>query len=120
VVSVKRANNAPRGAAAGQQVVFEVTFSDVVTDVDEADLLTVPSDNGASIVRALGAGNRWFVIADPGTNVGSFRIGDQPTATITNAAGLAFAGGTPDPDEDFFILSGPLPPTAVDPNWMLY
>jgi len=120
VVSVKRANNAPRGAAAGQQVVFEVTFSDVVTDVDEADLLTVPSDNGASIVRALGAGNRWFVIADPGTNVGSFRIGAQPTATITNAAGLAFAGGTPDPDEDFFILSGPLPPTAVDPNWMLY
>ena len=120
VVSVKRANNAPRGAAAGQQVVFEVTFSDVVTDVDEADFLTAPSGNGASIVRALGAGNRWFVITDPGTNVGSFRIGAQPSATIPNAAGLAFAGGTPDPDEDFFILSGPLPPTAVDPNWMLY
>jgi len=119
VVAIQRAFGAARGTN-GTDVVFEVTFSDIVTGVDADDFTIACSDATADVASVATLGNTALVVCNVKAAVGPYALSVKTAATMTNRVGLAYATGTPDPNEDYYILTQ-APQTSVETwSWTLY
>jgi len=119
VVSIQRAFGAARGTNE-TTVIFEVTFSDIVTGVDAADFAITCSDATADVASVAALGNTALVVCNTKAAVGPYALTVKTAATLTNRVGLDYATGTPDPNEDYFILTQ-TPQTSVETwSWTLY
>jgi predicted outer membrane repeat protein len=118
VVSVQRAFGATRGTNA-ETVTFRVTFSDIVTGVDVSDFAIACNDATADVASVAAVGNTALVVCNVKAAVGTYALSVKTAATMTNRVGLAYATGTPDPNEDYFIFTQAPPPTSVG-TWTLY
>jgi hypothetical protein len=119
VLSVQRAFGATRGTNA-ETVTFKVTFSDIVTGVDAGDFAIACTDLTADVASVATIGNTALVVCNVKAAVGPYSLSVKTAATITNRVGLGYATGTPDPNEDYFILTQ-APQTSVETwSWTLY
>jgi hypothetical protein len=118
LVSVQRAFGAARGTN-GTDVVFEVTFSDIVTGVDADDFAIACSDATADVSSVAAIGNTALVVCNVKAAIGSYALSVKPAATMTNRLGLGYVPGTPSPNEDYFILTQAPSPTSAG-TWTLY
>jgi hypothetical protein len=119
LVSVQRAFGAARGTNE-TTVIFQVTFSDIVTGVDAGDFTIACSDATADVVSVATLGNTALVVCNVNAAVGSYALSVKTAATMTNRVGLGYVTGTPDPNEDYFILKQ-APQTSVETwSWTLY
>jgi len=120
LVAIQRAFGARRGTNE-TQVVFEVTFSDMVEGVDAADFAVTCSDRDAGVAEVIGAGNVAYVVCDVAAALGPYQLSVIPAATMTNRAGLGYVPGTPNPNEDYYITeTGPSPTRVNSGTWTLY
>jgi len=117
LVSIRRAFGAARGTNE-TTVIFEVTFSDIVTDVDADDFAIACSDATADIDTVAAVGNTALVVCNVKAAVGPYALSVKTAATMTNRVGLGYETATPDPNEDYFILTQ-APLTSVG-TWTLY
>jgi hypothetical protein len=61
-----------------------------------------------------------LVVCNVKAAVGPYALSVKTAATITNRVGLDYETGTPDPNEDYFILTQ-APQTSVETwSWTLY
>jgi hypothetical protein len=119
VVSIRRAFGAARGTNE-TIVIFEVTFSDIVTGVDADDFAIACSDATADVASVATLGNTALVVCNVKAAVGPYALSVKTAATMTNRVGLDYETGTPDPNEDYFILTQ-APQTSVETwSWTLY
>ncbi len=90
VVSSLRANTDPTAAA---QVSFTVTFSEVVTGVENADFsLNTSGVTGATVSSVSGSGATYTVTVNTGNGNGAIRLDVPASASITDMAGNALTG----------------------------
>jgi len=118
VVAIQRAFGAARGTNE-TTVIFEVTFSDIVTDVDADDFTIACSDATADVASVAALGNTALVVCNVKAAVGPYALSVKTAATMTNRVGLDYATGTPDPNEDYYILTQAPSPTSAG-TWTLY
>ncbi len=110
VLSIIRADPSPTLAAS---VAFTITFSEVVTGVDSADLSlnTTGSLTGTAVTAVAGTGTALTVTVSTGTGHGLLRLVVSDTATIDDLAGNPLAG-LPFTDGEAYAVR---PPTAFLP-----
>jgi len=119
LVSIQRAFNAARGTNE-TTVIFEVTFSDIVTGVDAGDFAIACNDATADVASVATLGNTALVVCNVKAAVGPYALSVKTAATMTNRVGLGYETATPDPNEDYFILTQ-APQTSVETwSWTLY
>jgi hypothetical protein len=118
VVAIQRAFGAARGTNE-TVVIFKVTFSDIVTGVDADDFAIACTDLTADVASVAAVGNTALVVCNVKAAVGPYALSVKTAATMTNRVGLAYATGTPDPNEDYYIFTQTPPPTSAG-TWTLY
>jgi len=119
LVAIQRAFGAPRGTNE-TVVVFEVTFSDIVTGVDAGDFTVTCNDLTADVASVATLGNTALVVCNVKAAVGTYALSVKTAATMTNRVGLGYETATPDPNETYFILTH-APQTSVETwSWTLY
>jgi hypothetical protein len=119
LVAIQRAFGAPRGTNE-TVVVFEVTFSDIVTGVDAGDFTVTCNDLTADVASVATLGNTALVVCNVKAAVGTYALSVKTAATMTNRVGLGYETATPDPNETYFILTQ-APQTSVETwSWTLY
>jgi len=119
VVAIQRAFGATRGTNAAT-VTFKVTFTDIVTGVDASDFAIACSDATADVASVSTLGNTALVVCNVKAAVGPYALSVKTAATITNRVGLGYETATPDPNEDYYILTQ-APQTSVETwSWTLY
>ncbi|MBN1515420.1 right-handed parallel beta-helix repeat-containing protein [Candidatus Sumerlaeota bacterium] len=96
---------------------FMVTFSDALTGVDVSDFDA--TQGGASIASILGFGATYYVSVDPGTALGVLGIELSSTAEAYDMFSRALAGGTPNPNETYFVTET-FDPSSVESLWTLF
>ena len=104
VVSIERVGSSPTNAAT---VLFAVTFSEGVVEVDAADfaLNVTGTLTGVSINSVVGTGTSYLVSVYTGTGDGTLRLDVVDNDSVTDAAGNALGGaGTSNGD----FTSGPV------------
>jgi hypothetical protein len=118
LVSIQRAFGAKRGTNASS-VVFLVTFSKPVTGLDISDFAVTSSGTGTSVRSVTVISGQAFVVCDVGTTIGPIALSVNTTATMSDSFGRGYVVGTPDPNEDFYILSVAPGETSAQ-TWSLY
>jgi hypothetical protein len=118
LVSIQRAFGVKRGSA-DPVVIFQVTFSQPVTNVTPSDFEVTASGTGFAPANVVVLNGTAYVSCTTGTAIGPFSLSVKDNKTITNAKGLKYVPGTADPNEDFYILSVAPGQTAAQ-TWSLY
>jgi len=118
LLSVQRAFGAKRGTN-GSSVVFLATFTKPVTGLDPGDFTVTSSGTGTAVRTVTVIGGQAYVVCDVGTTIGPFALSVKTTATMSDTFGRGYVEGTPDPNEDFYILSVAPGETSAQ-TWSLY
>ena len=110
VVSVARADGSPTSATS---VTFNITFSENVTSVDQADFaLNASGVTGASITSVNGSGTAYTVVVNTGSLNGTLGLNIPDPTTITDIAGNPLSN-VPFTGETYTVNKGVITPPSV-------